>query len=204
MKLHSNQKSLRVFLAVELSLDLRRKVVELQRQLRESLPMVNWVRPEAIHLTLKFLGYVDASMVESVLTAIEPIRTSQPPLTLEVHGLGVFPHLRRPRILWIGCIGDIPALLNLVLRIEAALEPLGFPPEDKPYFPHLTLARIKHDQSQVGGVLIHSGLLEQPQNLGILHVDRITLFRSEVSQSGAEYTALRTVPLNEPGSHISI
>ncbi len=74
MKLHPNQKSLRVFLAVELSLDLRRKVVELQRQLRESLPMVNWVRPESIHLTLKFLGYVDASMVEPILTAIEPIR----------------------------------------------------------------------------------------------------------------------------------
>lgn len=204
MKLHSNQKSLRVFLAVELSLDLRRKVVELQRQLRENLPMVNWVRPESMHLTLKFLGYVDTSMVEKVLTAIEPIRTRQAPLTLEVQGLGVFPHPRRPRILWVGCTGNIPALINLVSHIEAALEPLGFPPEDKPYFPHLTLARIKHDQSQVGGVLIHSGLLEQPRNLGMLYVDRITLFRSEVSQSGAEYTALRTVPFNEPGSPMSI
>ncbi|MCW5782137.1 MAG: RNA 2',3'-cyclic phosphodiesterase [Nitrospirales bacterium] len=204
MKLHSNQKSLRVFLAVELSLDLRRKVVELQRQLRENLPMVNWVRPESMHLTLKFLGYVDTSMVETVVTAIEPILTRQAPLTLEVQGLGVFPHLRRPRILWVGCAGNIPALINLVSHIEAALEPLGFPPEDKPYFPHLTLARIKHDQSQVGGVLIHSGLLEQPRNLGMLYVDRITLFRSEVSQSGAEYTALRTVPFNEPGSPMSI
>ncbi|WNM62982.1 RNA 2',3'-cyclic phosphodiesterase [Candidatus Nitrospira neomarina] len=204
MNRFSNQKSLRVFLAVELSLDLRRKVVELQCQLRESLPMVNWVRPESIHLTLKFLGYVDASLVEPVLTAIEPIRTSQPPLTLEVQGLGVFPHLRRPRVLWIGCTGDIPALFKLVSRIEGAMEPLGFPPEDKPYFPHLTLARIKHDQSQVGGVLTHSGLLEQPRNLGIFHVDRITLFRSDVSQSGAEYTALRTVPFTEPGSHNSI
>ena len=204
MKLHSNQKSLRVFLAVELSLDVRRKVAELQRQLRESLPMVNWVRPESMHLTLKFLGYVDTSMVEKVLTAIEPIRTRQAPLTLEVQGLGVFPHPRRPRILWVGCTGNIPALINLVSHIEAALEPLGFPPEDKPYFPHLTLARIKHDQSQVGGVLIHSGLLEQPRNLGTLYVDRITLFRSEVSQSGAEYTALRTVPFNEPGSPMSI
>ena len=204
MKLHSNQKSLRVFLAVVLSLDLRRKVVELQRQLRESLPMVNWVRPESMHLTLKFLGYVDTSMVETVVTAIEPILIRQAPLTLEVQGLGVFPHPRRPRILWVGCTGNIPALINLVSHIEAALEPLGFPPEDKPYFPHLTLARIKHDQSQVGGVLIHSGLLEQPRNLGTLYVDRITLFRSEVSQSGAEYTALRTVPFNEPGSPISI
>ncbi|MEO8326481.1 MAG: hypothetical protein ABI618_11560, partial [Nitrospirota bacterium] len=70
--------------------------------------------------------------------------------------------------------------------------------------PHLTLARIKHDNSQVGGVLTHSGLLEQPQHLGELCVARITLFRSDVSQAGAEYTALRTVPLNEPGLNTSI
>lgn len=203
MKLYAEQKKLRVFLAVELSLGLRRKVVELQYQLRAGLPKVNWVPPESLHLTLKFLGYVDAPMVDQILTAIEPIRTSQPPFTLEVKGVGVFPHLRRPRILWVGCSGDMPALLTLVSRIEGALEPLGFPPEDKPYFPHLTLARINHNNTQVGGALTQSGFLEQSQTLGIFHIDRITLFRSEVSQSGAEYTALRTLPFNEPGSPIS-
>ncbi|GJL57328.1 MAG: RNA 2',3'-cyclic phosphodiesterase [Nitrospirales bacterium] len=204
MKRYVKQKKLRVFLAVELSLDLLRKVVELQCQLRDGLPKINWVPPESLHLTLKFLGYVDAPMVEQILTAIEPIRTSQQAFTLEVKGVGVFPHLRRPRILWVGCTGDIPALLTLVSRIEGALEPLGFPPEDKPFFPHLTLARINHNNTQVGGALTQSGFLEQSQALGILHIDRITLFRSEVSQSGAEYTALRTLPFNEPGSHISI
>lgn len=193
MKPHPNQKRLRVFLAVELSLDLCRKVGELQHQLRSIMPNVNWVRPESIHLTLKFLGNVDTGMVEQVLTALEPIRQSQPPFTLEIQGLGVFPHLRRPRILWIGCTGDIPALVNLVSGIEGMLNPLGFPPEEKPYYPHLTLARIKQDNSQVGGVLTHSGLLEQPQYLGILPIARITLFRSDVSQFGAEYTALGTV-----------
>lgn len=195
MKLHPNHTSLRVFLAVELSSDLSQKVVELQQQLRATLPTVNWVRPGAIHLTLKFLGYVDPAMVEQLLTAIEPIRKSQAPITLEIQGLGIFPDIRRPRILWIGCTGDIPALLNLVSRIEEALEPLGFPPEEKPYFPHLTLARIKHDNSKVGGVLTHSGLLAQPRNLGALRIDRITLFRSDLSPKGAEYTSLWTVPL---------
>ena len=204
MKLHPNQEHQRVFLAVELSLDLCQKLAALQHQLRNTLPTVNWLRPESIHLTLKFLGYVDAAMVEQLLTAIETIRKSQPPLTLEIQGLGVFPHIRRPRILWIGCTGDIPALLNLVSRIEDALEPIGFPCEEKPYHPHLTLARIKHDNSKVGGVLTHSGLLEQPQNLGLFRVDRITLFRSDVSHFGAEYTALWTVPLHGTGSIPSI
>jgi 2'-5' RNA ligase len=180
---------------VELSLDLRQKVVELQQQLRDTLPKINWVRPESIHLTLKFLGNVDAGMVEQVLTAMGPIQKSQDSLRLEIQGLGIFPDIRRPRILWIGCTGDIPALLNLVSRIEEALEPLGFPPEEKPYHPHLTLARIKHDNSKVGGVLTHSGLLAQPRNLGALRIDRITLFRSDLSPKGAEYTSLWTVPL---------
>ncbi len=203
MKLHSNRNSLRVFLAVELSLDLCRKVSEFQQQLQNFLPHVNWVRPESIHLTLKFLGNVDASMVDQVLTALEPIGKSQPPFTLEIQGLGVFPHVRRPRILWIGCTGDIPALLNLVSGVEGALDPLDFPSEEKPYVPHLTLARIKHDNSQVGKVLTHSGLLEQPQNLGILPVARITLFRSNVTTIGVEYIPLWAVPLNEAVSNFS-
>ncbi len=204
MKLHPKQKSLRVFLAVELSLDLRQKVGDLQHRLRVSLPNVNWVRPESIHLTLKFLGNVEAGMVEQVLTALELIGKSQHPFTLEIQGLGVFPQIRRPRILWIGCTGDIPALLNLVSGIEGALDPLGFLSDEKPYVPHLTLARIKHDNSQVGGVLTHSGLLEQIQNLGILRVDWITLFRSDGGQFSVEYTALWKVPLNGPESKFSI
>jgi len=200
MKLQSNHRSLRVFLAVELSRNLCEKVAELQQELRVTLPTINWVRPESIHLTLKFLGYVAPAMVEQLLTAIEPIRKSQPSIMLEIQDLGVFPHIRCPRILWIGCTGDLPSLLNLVSQIEGAMEPLGFPLEEKAYHPHLTLARIKHDNAKVGSVLAHSGLLEQPRNLGPLLIDRITLFRSDLSPKGAEYTSLWTVPLNEAGS----
>ena len=200
MKLQSNHRSLRVFLAVELSRNLCEKVAELQQELRVTLPTINWVRPESIHLTLIFLGYVAPAMVEQLLTAIEPIRKSQPSIMLEIQDLGVFPHIRCPRILWIGCTGDLPSLLNLVSQIEGAMEPLGFPLEEKAYHPHLTLARIKHDNAKVGSVLAHSGLLEQPRNLGPLLIDRITLFRSDLSPKGAEYTSLWTVPLNEAGS----
>jgi len=139
-------------------------------------------------------------MAEQLLTAIKPIPKSQAPIRVEIQGLGVFPHIRRPRILWIGCTGGIPSLLNLVSQIEGALEPLGFSLEEKPYHPHLTLARIKHDNSKVGGVLTHSGLLEQPWDLGTLRIDRITLFRSDLGPHGAEYTSLWTVPVNETES----
>jgi 2'-5' RNA ligase len=194
LNLHPNHNSLRVFLGVELPSGLRQKLADLQNQLRGTLPKVNWVRSESIHLTLKFLGIVASGMVDQIVPAIEPIRNNQLPLTLELQGLGVFPHIRRPRILWIGCTGDTPALLNLVSGIERALEPLGFSPEEKPYSPHLTLARVKRDNSMVGRVMSHSGLLDQPRNLGSFFIDRITLFRSDLSPLGAEYTALWTIP----------
>jgi 2'-5' RNA ligase len=197
MKLGPKYRSLRVFLASELSPDLCQKVAQFQRHLRGMLPKVNWVRPESIHLTLKFLGNVDPAMVEQLLTAIQPIRITQAPIRLEIRGLGVFPDVRRPRVLWIGCTGDLPALVNLVSLLECALEPLGFPPEEKSYHPHLTLARIKQDNSKVGGVLTESGLLEQPQNLGVLRIERITLYRSDPSPNGVNYSALWTVPLSE-------
>lgn len=197
MKLGPHYKSLRVFLAADLSPDLCQKVEQLQRHLRGVLPRVNWVRSESIHLTLKFLGNVDPAMVEQLLTAIQPIRTTQAPINLEIRGLGVFPDVRRPRVLWVGCTGDLPALLNLVSLLECALEPLGFGPGEKSYHPHLTLARIKQDNSKVGSVLTESGLLEQPQNLGVLRIERITLYRSDPSPNGVNYTALWTIPLNE-------
>jgi 2'-5' RNA ligase len=200
MPLYANLTSLRVFLGVGFSPDLCQQLSKLQDSLRSTLPTVNWVRPESIHLTLKFLGNIDVVMVEQLFTAIEPVRNCQAPLTLEIQGLGVFPHIRRPRILWVGCKGDIQALFNLVSHVEDALEPLGFPLEEKPYHPHLTLARIKQDNSHVGNVLTHARLLEEPRDLGTLRLDRITLFRSELSPSGAEYTSLWTVPLNEAGS----
>jgi RNA 2',3'-cyclic 3'-phosphodiesterase len=195
MKLHPNLTTLRVFLAVKLSPALSQQLFKLQQQLRETLPTITWVRRESIHLTLKFLGDVEPSMVEELKSAIEPIAKIQAPFKIEIHGLGVFPHIRRPRILWIGCTAGNPSLLNLVSRIEESLEILGFPLEEKSYHPHLTLARIKQGNAQAGGMLIRSGLLEQPQKVGDLLIEKITLFRSDLGPHGAQYTPLWSLPL---------
>jgi 2'-5' RNA ligase len=138
---------IRVFLAVELSSGIRENLFSLQQELKKTLPPVNWVRPESIHLTVKFLGYVEPSRISQLLLALEPIGTTQPGFSIEVQGVGVFPQIKHPRILWVGVTGKTHALQELVLEIEAALEPLGFPPEEKPYHPHLTLARIKRDNT---------------------------------------------------------
>ena len=193
---------IRVFLAVELSPNIQEKLFALQRQLKGTLPPINWVRPESIHLTLKFLGYVDPSLVSQLLSALEPIGENHSPFSIDVQSLGVFPQVKHPRILWVGLTGNTQALHDLVFEIEAVLETHGFPPEEKAYHPHLTLARIKRENAKVGLALIQTRVLESDQHLGTLIVDRFTLFQSDLDSSGARYTLLWTVPFSEipPGS----
>ena len=188
---------IRVFLAVELSSNIQEKLFALQQQLKEILPPINWVRPESIHLTLKFLGYVEPSVVSQLLSALEPIGEKHEPFSVDVQGLGVFPQVKHPRIFWVGLTGNTQALHDLEFEIEAALEPLGFPPEEKTYHPHLTLARIKRENAKIGSALMESGVLESDQYLGTLTIDRFTLFQSDLDSSGATYTPLGTVVFSE-------
>ncbi len=188
---------IRVFLAVELSSGIRDKLFSIQQQLKKTLPPINWVRPESIHLTLKFLGYVEPSTISQLLFVLEPIGKKQHVVSIDVHGLGVFPQVKHPRILWVGLTGNTQALQELVLEIEAAVEPLGFPPEGNSYHPHLTLARIKRENATVGSAILKNGVLEDEQHLGPLPIDRFTLFQSDLDSSGATYTSLGTVLLSE-------
>ena len=187
---------IRVFLAVELPSDIREKLFSLQQQLKKALPSMNWVPPESIHLTLKFLGYVEPSRISQIVSALEPIGKKQNGFSMDVQGLGVFPQVKHPRILWIGVTGKTQALQELVLEIEAALEPLGFPAEEKSYHAHLTLARIKRENAMVGSALLESGVLGSDQQLGTLPIDRFVLFQSDLDASGATYTSLGTVRLS--------
>jgi len=188
---------IRVFLAVELPVGVRENLSSLQHALEKILPPINWVRSESIHLTLKFLGYVEPSRISQILLALEPIGTLHQGFSVEVHGMGVFPHVKHPRILWVGVTGKTQALQELVLDIEAALEPLGFPPEEKLYHPHLTLARIKRDNAKVGSSLLENGVFERKQELGTVNVDRLTLFQSDLDSTGAIYTPLGVVQLSK-------
>jgi len=193
---------IRVFLAIELSSGIRENLYSIQQQLKTTLPPINWVRPESIHLTLKFLGYVEPSVVSQLLSAVEPIGKKHKPFSVDVQGLGVFPQVKHPRIFWVGLTGSTQALQDLVFEIDVVLETMGFPPEEKTYHPHLTLARIKRENAKVGSALIQTKALESDQHLGTLNVNGFTLFQSDLDSSGAKYTSLWTVPFSEkpPGS----
>lgn len=145
MNKHSESEKIRTFVAIPLSpvvIDELRKVVEKLRPLSKG---VNWVKPESIHLTLKFLGNLSTDDVSKVFEGMEKIFQNAPSaFALTTSGLGAFPSMRRPRVLWVGiAVSGMENLLRLQKLIETELNQRGFLLEERPFSPHLTLARIK-------------------------------------------------------------
>lgn len=192
---------IRTFVAVELDDDLRKAVAKVQEQLIGPLShtapgvRIQWVRPGSIHLTLKFLGDIDEARVEEIRAALVPAVKTQSRFAVDVGGLGVFPDLRAPRVIWIGLSSQVDALMRLAAEVEAALNGVGFPPESRPLSPHLTLGRIKERSREVGKGLADSGLMAQSFRVGNLAVHAVCLMKSDLKPSGAVYTRLVQVPL---------
>ncbi|WP_447972643.1 RNA 2',3'-cyclic phosphodiesterase [Nitrospira sp. Kam-Ns4a] len=196
---------IRTFVAVELDEPLRAVIGRVQAEMRERLERefrreapdvrLQWVRPESIHVTLKFLGEIEEGRVAAIGEALERIAASLAPFAVEVGGLGVFPDARAPRVVWLGLSGQVDALVRLAAEVDAALHALGFPREDRPFAPHLTLARVKDRQRDVGRALAASGLLDRAAAAGSLRVRAIALMKSDLRPSGAVYTRLHEAVL---------
>mgnify|MGYP002624202542 CR=1 FL=1 len=185
---------IRAFLALSLSPETRDHIHNLQQKLRPSLPPLNWVRPEHIHVTVRFLGTIPAQMVDQLFDALRGLCARIPPFMLNIQGIGVFPHTRSPKVLWAGLTGSVDRLIGLQEHVQIVLEPLGFPIEDKSFHPHVTLARIKSDWGKVGKALTAGGYLESRDVVSAMAVDHMVLYRSELSSSGPCYTVLWRLP----------
>lgn len=201
---------IRAFLAVELDENLRAAIEQVQRELRDRISRqlgrdarIQWVRPESIHVTVKFLGDIEEAFVDRIRHVLGPALADTSRFTVPAGGIGVFPNRDGPRVLWIGCAGgaeqseEAGRWRRLHQAVERALEPLGFAAEAKPFSPHLTLARVKDGERQVGKVLAQSGVFDRPLSCGSLVVGAIALMRSELKPAGAEYKRLWQVELQQ-------
>ena len=184
---------IRSFLAIELPKPILRKIEEVQGDLRSTRADVRWVNPEKIHLTLKFFGNIEESRIEPIFKSIEePIRHTLP-FSLEVRGVGAFPHLRNPRVIWMGLVDGREVLVSFQKQIETQLEKIGFQPEDRPFHPHLTLGRMKSSRGKeelVGRMERH-----KEEEFGDFQVERVILFKSDLKPSGPIYTLLKEIKL---------
>ncbi|MBI4303902.1 MAG: RNA 2',3'-cyclic phosphodiesterase [Chloroflexi bacterium] len=186
---------IRAFIAIELPSELKNGLYQLETELKRRQSSARWVDPENIHLTLNFLGNIDAAKTGEITEAMEEAAQGIPPFQLEVKELGVFPNLKRVQVVWVGISGEVDKLMQLQQGLETNLAILGFAPEERKFTPHLTLARVRNEASfeerQKLGQLIASTQFEG----GTIRVDAISLMRSELTRAGPIYTRLSLVKL---------
>jgi len=183
---------MRLFIAIDLPDSVRAALGREQARLRDACAGrrdIRWTRPEGLHLTLKFLGEVVAARVPEIMDALGPLRFQ--PFEIEVARFGFFPSARRPRVFWVGLQAP-PALGDLARGVEAAMESLGFARENRPFRPHLTLARIEDQRPETAleATLQKAGVSE----FGRFTVIDFSLFESKLRPGGAQYSRIASFP----------
>jgi len=183
---------MRTFIAIPLPAEVRAQLKDLQAKLRSFGAEVGWTAASSIHLTLKFLGEIDPAVLPLLAQRLRAATASERPFSLSLHGLGGFPNLRAPRVIWCGLEGDLPMLESLQKDVESACVEAGLAPDERPFQPHLTLGRVKGkrnlqpllDYIRIGGVF------GQPFVAGEIHI-----YQSVLRPQGALYTVLETIEL---------
>jgi 2'-5' RNA ligase len=190
----------RLFVALEPTDAVRRRLGAIAQDLRRTAGRaaddVRWVQPENVHLTLQFLGAVPDARVGDVAEAVRGAAAGSRALSLEVKGAGGFPNARRPRVVWVGLAGDVEPLAALVADLGRRLAPLGFPPEERAYAPHLTLGRARDGRGAPG---LAGALAQAAQAEGVTwRAAELVLFESHLSPRGPRYEAILRALLGEP------
>ncbi|MCS7251917.1 MAG: RNA 2',3'-cyclic phosphodiesterase [Anaerolineae bacterium] len=190
--------AVRAFIAVEIPPELQKQLAQVQDRLRRELRdlPIRWVQPESIHLTLKFLGMIPASHIDEIVAALRGLALERGPFTFVVEGIGCFPDLQHPRVIWAG-ISDPTRALGVFQRlVESSMQKLGYPPEDRPYQPHLTLGRVGREAAPAHHRRI-AEVIEQTtaERFGEVRAAEIVLMRSDLHPHGAVYTPIARVPL---------
>lgn len=185
--------TIRAFIGFELPEKIISYINKIQEDIKGYRFKVRWVRPGNIHLTLKFLGDIDRSDTEKVGKAIAESAKETVPVSLAVKGIGVFPDIKRPRVVWCGIAGNMDSLTRLHKTLDENLALIGFQKEKRPFKGHLTLGRVKekiNSKRLLDAIKAIGGLESEP-----FIADQIILFKSELKPAGAVYTKLKTVSL---------
>ena len=183
----------RAFIAIDLPESVKSFLSEAQEALKLYGFRVKWVRPQNIHLTLKFLGDTATADTDKIVAAMALAARNCPVVSLAAKGVGVFPDVRRPRVIWAGLDGQLEVLANLQQTLDAHLADLGFPGETRAFKSHLTLGRVKGKIAAAG----MKAAIDKLKGLesGSFEINQFILFKSELRPSGAVYTRVQAIAL---------
>ncbi len=187
------RKTIRAFIAFPLPQVIISAIDSIQEDLKAYGLRVRWVRPENIHLTLKFLGEIHPDDVADIIAAIKSAAMKQTPFFLSAGAVGVFPGLSRARIIYTGLTGQIDALVKLHQYLNVGLIKLGFPGESRKFKGHLTIGRIKGktDTRKLDRAITACRNFKSDP----FAADKLTLFKSDLQPLGAVYTKLASINL---------
>jgi len=191
---------IRSFLAFELPPEIREKIGAVSKELQKTRMPVRWVKVENIHLTMIFLGSVNEDAIDEIKENVQPVVKRFSTLRTMLNGVGVFPHWRKPRVIWVGLNGEIEALSNLRDQLQAELKMLGLREEKRPFRPHLTIGRFK---GRVDRDEELKSILDRYHDItsDLYYLKELILFKSDLRPDGAVYTRMATWPLRAADSH---
>ncbi len=184
----------RTFIAVDISAPVRTRAGSLIDRLAVTSARVNWVAPENMHLTIKFLGDQTDEQLAAVCQAVGTAATSVPPFDFECHGAGAFPSVSRPRTIWIGVRSGNEGFARLHQAIERELEQIGIAKDHRAFHPHLTIGRVRSG----GAAQIELGKLIERQHdyeVGVSDVDEVIVFASKLERTGPTYQVVARAAL---------
>jgi RNA 2',3'-cyclic 3'-phosphodiesterase len=193
MSAMTDEKQIRAFLALDPPEEVLTEIGAVQNRLRKLIEGdIRWVRPEGIHLTLKFFGDIFPSNVADIVGVVEKAASGELPFSLAIGGAGVFPDPHRPRVLWLGMSGDVERLVAFQKRLDQAFLQIGFSCEERPFRPHLTLGRIKTSRGLIG----LARALEKGEECTAerFTASGLSLMQSELTPKGAVYKKLKWFP----------
>ena len=184
--------TIRSFISIELSDDIRRSMADLIAELRKAGADVTWMPTEKIHLTLKFLGNTDDSLIPKIKEEISKKLLHYNAFYIKIVGVGCFPSEKRPRVLWVG-MENSDILQSIQKEMDTEVAGLGFAREDRPFSPHLTIGRVR---SQTGIAEMLRRLAEfRTAYFGVIEVKSIHIMKSELKPAGAEHTSIAEIPI---------
>lgn len=183
----------RCFIAIEIPASIHRNISEYIIKLEPFSKGIRWVRPQAIHLTLKFLGEIEKNKLDKIRQSLFEVTGQLSPFELTITDAGCFPNKQHPRVFWLGLdMGPENELSLLHAWIEEALEKIGFEKEKRKFSPHLTFGRVKQSKNYSA---LFEFINENPFEAKSFNVNKIDLIKSDLKQTGAIYTTLQSCPL---------
>ena len=184
---------IRTFICIAIPESIKSRIGKLQETLQQTKAQISWTKPPNIHLTVKFLGGVEASRLDRVSQALERAANGIGPFEVEIGGAGCFPSPRSPRVLWVGVSNASEELQKLYSNIEDELSRRGFERENRKFSPHLTIGRIRapHNSPRVAEALIASGFESES-----FTATEVLLMRSDLKPTGSIYTPQAIIRLS--------